>query len=68
MHRGCRNQWRRPVAAGYHTSLDGLTVPLTCDRAVTPGVPVQVEIVVADAGDGVLDSAVALVNRGIWSD
>jgi hypothetical protein len=55
-------------AAGYTTSMDGLTVPLTCSRPVTPGVPVTVRIAVSDTSDGIKDSAVALVDAGIWSD
>ncbi len=49
------------------TVMNGLTVPLSCEVAVTPGVPVQVLIGVADASDGILDSAVALVDGGITS-
>ena len=55
-------------AAGYSTSMDGVTVPLTCDVPVTPGREVTVEIAVADTGDGVYDSAVGMLDRGIWSD
>lgn len=55
-------------AAGYSTSMDGLTVPLSCDVNVTPGQTVNVKIAVADSSDGVLDSAVALVDKGIWAD
>jgi hypothetical protein len=55
-------------AAGYHTTMDGLTVPLTCSVPVTPGQPVTVRIAVADTSDGVFDSAVALVDGGIWTD
>ena len=54
-------------AAGYHTTMDGLTVPLTCSVPVTPGQPVTVRVAVADTSDGILDSAVALVNGGIWA-
>ncbi|THG30779.1 choice-of-anchor L domain-containing protein [Naasia lichenicola] len=54
--------------AGYSTSMDGLTKPLTCDVPVKAGVPVTVRIAVADASDSVLDSAVALVDGGIWSN
>ena len=49
------------------TVMNGLTVPLTCTVPVTPGVPVEVLIGVADSSDGVLDSAVALVDGGISS-
>ncbi len=55
-------------AAGYSTSMDGLTVPLTCSVPVTPGEPVTVRIAVADSSDAVFDSAVALLDQGIWSD
>lgn len=54
-------------AAGYGTSMDGLTVPLTCSVPVTPGQPVTVKIAVADASDSAYDSAVALVDGGIFS-
>jgi hypothetical protein len=47
---------------------DGMTVPLTCNAAVTPNQNVTVEIIIADAGDEHLDSAVALFDNGIWSD
>ncbi len=55
-------------AAGYGTSMDGLTVPLTCSVPVQPGDPVTVKIAVADASDGIYDSAIALLDDGIWSD
>jgi hypothetical protein len=55
-------------AAGYSTSMDGVTVPLSCDVPVTPGHDVTIEIAVADAGDGVYDSAVGMLDKGIWSD
>ncbi|MDO5745314.1 MAG: choice-of-anchor L domain-containing protein [Micrococcaceae bacterium] len=55
-------------AAGYGTSLDGITTPLTCSVAVSPNQPVTVVIAVADGSDAVLDSAVALLDKGIWSD
>lgn len=55
-------------AAGYSTSMDGLTVPLTCTVQVTPGQAVTVQIAVADTSDHVYDSAVALVDGGIWTD
>ncbi|MFN3256497.1 MAG: choice-of-anchor L domain-containing protein [Ilumatobacter sp.] len=54
-------------AAGYGTSMNGLTTPLTCSVPVTPGQAVVVRITVADASDGVFDSAVALLDGGIWS-
>lgn len=55
-------------AAGYATSMDGMTVPLTCTVPVTPGEAVDVEVAVADVGDSVFDSAVGLLDKGIWSD
>jgi hypothetical protein len=55
-------------AAGYSTSMDGLTVPLQCDVPVTPGQPVTVKITIADASDMIYDSAIALLDKGIWSD
>lgn len=55
-------------AAGYSTSMDGLTTPLTCTVPVTPGKPVTVKISVADTSDNIYDSAVALVDGGIWTD
>ncbi len=55
-------------AAGYQTSMDGLTKPLTCDVPVTPGQPVTVEVALADTGDHIYDSVVGLVDKGIWSD
>lgn len=55
-------------APGYSTSMDGLTVPLTCNAKVTPGQEVTVKIAVADSSDAVYDSAVALIDKGIWSD
>lgn len=55
-------------AAGYNTTMDGLTVPLACTVPVTPGQPVQISVAVADTSDGILDSAVALVDGGIFSD
>lgn len=55
-------------AAGYATSMDGLTVPLACAVPVAPGQPVTVRIGVADSGDSLYDSAVALVDGRIWTD
>lgn len=54
-------------AAGYSTSMDGLTVPLTCSVPVTFGQPVTVQIAVADTSDHIYDSAVALLDGGIWT-
>lgn len=55
-------------APGYNTTMDGLTVPLQCNVIVTPGQPVTVRIAVADSSDGIYDSAVALLDQGIWAD
>ena len=55
-------------APGYSTALDGLTLPLECAVSVPPGVPIDVEVAIADGGDRVLDSIVAVVDQGIWSD
>ena len=55
-------------ASGYTTTMDGLTLPLDCVVPVTPGQQVTVRIVVADTADAIYDSAVALVDEGIWSD
>lgn len=52
----------------YHTKMNGLTVPLTCSVPVTPGQQVTVRIAVADTSDGIYDSAVALLDGGIWTD
>ena len=46
--------------ATLDTQLDGLTRVLTCSAAVTPNVKTRVKLVIADRGDGALDSAVAL--------
>lgn len=55
-------------AAGYGTTMDGLTKPLTCSVPVTPGEPVTIKIAVSDASDSIYDSAVALLDGGIWSE
>lgn len=55
-------------AAGYGTTMDGLTTPLVCSVPVTPGEPVVIKIAVADASDAVYDSAVALLDGGIRSE
>ena len=55
-------------AAGYATTMDGLTVPLTCNVPVTPGSTVTVRVGVADTSDQIYDTAVALLDKGIWSD
>ncbi len=54
--------------SGYNAVFDGITVPLECSVPVTPGKPVSVRIALADASDGAYDSAVALLDGGIWSD
>lgn len=55
-------------ASGLGTTMDGLTTPLECKAPVTIGKPVTVKVTVADASDGIYDSAVALLDQGIWSD
>lgn len=55
-------------AAGYNTTMDGLTKPLTCAVPVVPGEPVRIRIAVADASDSAYDSAIALLDGGIWSE
>lgn len=52
----------------YSNSFDGITQNLRCSVPVTPGVPVEVLIGIADTGDGIYDSAVALVEGGIYSN
>jgi hypothetical protein len=54
-------------AAGYQTSFDGLTTPLECSVPVVKGQQVTIEIAVADTGDGILDSAVAILDGGIFA-
>jgi len=53
--------------AGYGTTTDGPMVPLQCRVPVKPGEQVTVEIAVADASDAFYDSAVALLDSGIFS-
>ncbi len=53
---------------GVYTALNGISIPLTCTARVTPGVPAQLAISIADAGDGGRDSAVIMPERAIWSD
>lgn len=55
-------------ASGYGTTMDGLTVPLECRVPVTPGEEVVVRIAVADASDAIYDSAVALLDGGIFAE
>lgn len=55
-------------AAGRSTTMDGLTAPLECRMPVTPGQQVMVEIAVADASDANYDSAIAVLNGGIYSE
>lgn len=47
-------------ASGLNTVFDGVTVPLTCTMPVTPGVPAHIVFGIADASDGIFDSAIAL--------
>lgn len=55
-------------ASGYGTTMDGLTKPLECKVGVTVGQPVTIKIAVADASDRIYDSAVVLLDQGIWAD
>jgi hypothetical protein len=55
-------------ASGYGTTMDGLTVPLECRVPVTPGQQVTVEVAVADSSDHAYDSAIALLDGGIYSE
>lgn len=43
-------------------------MPLTCSVPVEPGEPVEVKIAVADASDAIYDSAIALLDEGIYSE
>ncbi len=56
------------VSATYDTEFDGFTVVLTCRAAVNPGVPNTLRLVIADAGDGILDSGVFLQANGVSSN
>ena len=49
------------------TVMNELTVPLSCTVPVTPGANYQVLIGIADSSDGVLDSAIALIDGGVSS-
>jgi hypothetical protein len=55
-------------ASGLNTVFDGVTVTLTCTMPVTPGVPVDIVFGIADASDGILDSAIALPVDAISSE
>jgi hypothetical protein len=48
--------------------MDGLTVPLEWRVPVAPGEQVTVRIAVADASDSIYDSAVALLDGGMYSE
>ncbi|MCC6194400.1 MAG: choice-of-anchor L domain-containing protein [Burkholderiales bacterium] len=50
-----------------NTEFDGLTVPLECVAAVTPGVPNRVKIAIADTADEIYDAAVFLATGGVRS-
>ncbi len=52
----------------YDTQFDGFTVVLTCRAAVNPGVPNTLRLVLADAGDHILDSGVFLQASGVSSN
>jgi hypothetical protein len=55
-------------ASGLNTVFDGVTVPLTCTVAVTPGSTVHLAFGIADASDGIYDSAIALPVDAIASE
>lgn len=55
-------------ASGLNTVFDGVTVPLECTASVVPGQAVDVTFAVADASDGIYDSAVALPVNAISSE
>ena len=48
------------IASGapINTEMDGLTVALTCEAAVTPNATNHMKLAIADTGDGVLDANV----------
>ena len=50
-----------------NTEMDGLTVPLDCTAAVTPGVANRIVIAIADTADPILDAAVFLSAGGVRS-
>jgi Repeat of unknown function (DUF5648) len=54
-------------AGARNTEMDGLTIPLDCVAAVTPGVPNRVRIAIADTADRIYDSAVLLATGGVRS-
>jgi hypothetical protein len=49
------------------TQMDGLTVVLTCSATVTPGQVNHMKLAIADASDGVFDSAVFIQARSLIS-
>ena len=48
----------RPAGPTIDTQMDGLTVVLTCKATVTPNATNHMKLAIADASDGILDSAV----------
>lgn len=54
-------------AGAQPTTMDGLTVPLTCSVPVVPGEQVSVRVFVQDFLDR-SDTAIAIPDGGIWSD
>lgn len=48
--------------------LPGTQTPLTCTVPVQRQEPVDVRIAAADASDSAYDSAIALLDGGIWSE
>jgi hypothetical protein len=57
--------FRDNTAGGIDTEMDGLTVTLTCIAPVMANVPNTMKLVLADSGDGILDSWVLLRGNGI---
>jgi hypothetical protein len=49
------------------TEMDGLTTPLECVAAVTPGAVNHVKIAIADTSDGIYDAAVFLATASVRS-
>jgi hypothetical protein len=52
----------------YDSEFDGFTVVLTCRAAVNPGIDNTLRLAIADASDGILDSAVFLQANGVSSN
>ena len=54
-------------AVTIDTEMDGLTVVLTCSATVTPGQVNHMKLAIADASDGIFDSAVFIQARSLIS-